>query len=343
MSDSRFFSPRGPFTAAYLAEVTGSSLAGDTEAGWELSDLAALSTATASDVSFLDNAKYMGDLPSSRAGAIVLAPEVADRAPRKSALIVSREPYKAYARIAQMFHPIRTDDIGSISAHAVIDPSAVIGEGCDIAPGVVIEAGARLGRRVRVAANAVIGRSVELGDECAVGAGASLTHCLVGHRVRILPGARIGQEGFGFAIDPAGHIRIPQLGRVIVEDDVEIGANSCIDRGAGPDTVIGHGAMIDNLVQIGHNVVIGPGCVIVAQVGISGSTKLGRGVAIGGQGGVAGHLTLGDGSQVAAQSGIMRDVPAGARMMGYPAITTREFFRQVAWLAKAASGQQKDR
>ena len=251
-------------------------------------------------------------------------------------LIVNASPYKAYARAAQMFHPLDPDDHGEIAPTACIHPAARIGEGCSIGPGAVIEERARIGRNTRVAANAVIAKGVEIGENCSVGAGACLTHCVVGDRVRILPGACIGQEGFGFAMDPAGHVRIPQMGRVLIEDDVEIGANACIDRGAGPDTVIGRGAMIDNLVQIGHNVVVGPGCVIVAQVGISGSTRLGRGVSIGGQAGLAGHLTLGDGCQVAAQSGIMRNVPARARMMGYPAVTTREFFRQVAWLARAA-------
>ncbi len=334
MSDPRFFQPQGPFNAAYLAAVSGATLRGDGEL--LLTDVASLKDALPDKLSFLDNRKYVADLETTGAGAVILAPELAERAPHAKTLLVHAEPYKAYARLAQLFHPLRGNLSTGISSKASVDPAATIGEGCLIEAGAIIAADVKIGERVRIGANTVIERSVEIGDDCSIGACASLTHCLIGKRVRILPGARIGQEGFGFAIDAKGHIRIPQLGRVIVEDDVEIGANTTIDRGAGPDTVVGRGSMIDNLVQIGHNVVIGPGCVIVAQVGISGSSRLEAGVALGGQAGVAGHLTLGRGSQVAAQSGIMRDIKPGERMMGYPAVTARQFFRQLAWIERAA-------
>jgi len=173
-----------------------------------------------------------------------------------------------------------------------------------------------------------------LGEDTEIGAGATLSHCLIGSRVRIYPGVRIGQDGFGFAIDPAGHVPVPQLGRVIIEDDVEIGANVTIDRGAGPDTVIGRGCMIDNLVQIGHNVEVGAGSVIVAQAGISGSTKLGKFVVLAGQAGLAGHLTIGDGARVGAQSGVMRDVPPGEDVVGSPAMPSRQYWRWYAKLMK---------
>ena len=335
MSDPRFFSPRGPFTTAHLAGIAGAELRGDGDVS--LVDVAALADAGSEHLSFLDNRKYSADLETTRAGAVIVAADFAGRAPQGTVLLVHPDPYKAYARLAQAFHPLHEATPESISPLAQIDASAKIGARCVIGPGVVIAENVTLGDDVLIAPNVVIGRAVEIGSGSAVGASASLTHCLIGKRVRILPGARIGQEGFGFAIDAAGHIRIPQLGRVIVEDDVEIGANTTIDRGAGPDTVIGRGSMIDNLVQIGHNVVLGPGCVIVAQVGISGSTRLEAGVALGGQAGVAGHLKLGRGSQVAAQSGVMRDVEPGARMMGYPAVTSRRFFRQLAWMERAAA------
>ena len=261
--------------------------------------------------------------------------------PQSAVLLVHQQPYKAYARLAQMFYPILPTEAGDISPHAMIDPSATIGADCTIDAGAVVGANAKLGDRVRIGSNSVVGPAVEIGTQTSIGTGVSLSNCLIGQRVRILPGVRIGQEGFGFAIDPTGHIRIPQLGRVIVEDDVEIGANSTVDRGAGPDTIIGRGAMIDNLVQIGHNVTIGPGCIIVAQAGIAGSTHIEAGVAIGGQVGVAGHLRIGRGAQIAGQSGVMRNVDAEARMMGYPAVTTREFFRQITWL-KRAMGSNSD-
>ena len=156
----------------------------------------------------------------------------------------------------------------------------------------------------------------------------------MGEGSRLYPGARIGQDGFGFAIDPAGHVKVPQLGRVIIGDHVEIGANSCIDRGAGPDTVIGDGAWIDNLVQIGHNTKIGKGCVIVAQAGISGSTTLEDYVVVAAKAGIAGHLNIGMGTRIAAKSGIMSDLPAGSEVMGYPAVPIKQFMRQVVALKK---------
>jgi UDP-3-O-[3-hydroxymyristoyl] glucosamine N-acyltransferase len=193
-----------------------------------------------------------------------------------------------------------------------------------------------IGARCLIGANSVIGQGSVLGDDVRVGPNVSISHALIGARVRLYPGARIGQDGFGFALDPRGYVKVPQLGRVVIENDVEIGANTTIDRGAGPDTVVGAGTMIDNLVQIGHNVRIGRGCVLVSQVGISGSTRLGDYVMIGGQGGLVGHLTIGHGAQIAAQAGIMRDVAPGERVMGSPAVPFREFFRQVAALQKLA-------
>jgi UDP-3-O-[3-hydroxymyristoyl] glucosamine N-acyltransferase len=209
--------------------------------------------------------------------------------------------------------------------------------------GVVIGAGARIGARCRLRPNAVIGAGVVIGDDCDIGATASVSHCLIGARVMLHPGVRIGQDGYGFAPGPEGHTKVPQLGRVIVEDDVEIGANSTIDRGSGPDTVIGAGSKIDNLVQIGHNVQIGRGCLIVAQVGISGSTQLGDFVVLAGQVGVAGHLKIGSGAVLAAKSGLSRSVPAGETFAGIPARPVREWRRISGALGRMArrGGEEK--
>jgi UDP-3-O-[3-hydroxymyristoyl] glucosamine N-acyltransferase len=182
----------------------------------------------------------------------------------------------------------------------------------------------------------VIGPGVELGDDCRVAANVTLSHCLIGARVVLHPGARIGQPGFGFASDAAGPVKIPQLGRVIIGDDVDIGANTTIDRGSGHDTIIGPGTMIDNLVQIGHNVVIGRGCILAGQVGISGSTKLGDFVMAGGQAGLAGHLNIGTGARIAAQAGLMKDVAAGETVIGAPAVPAIAFWRQVAMIQRLA-------
>jgi UDP-3-O-[3-hydroxymyristoyl] glucosamine N-acyltransferase len=180
----------------------------------------------------------------------------------------------------------------------------------------------------------VIGRNVQIGEHVRVGASATVSHAHIGDHSRLYTGVRIGQDGFGFAIDPRGHVKVPQLGRVIIEGHVEIGANTCIDRGAGPDTVIGQGTWIDNLVQIGHNVRIGRGCIIVSQVGIAGSTVLEDFVAIGGQGGISGHLHIGQGARIAAGSGVIKDIPAGEEQMGYPAQPIRDFMKQVAFMKR---------
>jgi UDP-3-O-[3-hydroxymyristoyl] glucosamine N-acyltransferase len=209
-------------------------------------------------------------------------------------------------------------------------------EDCAVGPFVVIEAGAKIGRGCQIGAGTVIGAAVELGEECRVGAHVALSHCLIGARVVLHPGVRIGQAGFGFAPDSGAPVKVPQLGRVVIGDDVDIGANTTIDRGSGHDTVIGAGTMIDNLVQIGHNVVLGRGCVLAGQVGIAGSTRLGDFVMVGGQAGLAGHLSIDSGARIAAKSGLMRDVAPGETVCGSPAVPIGLFMRQVAALRRLA-------
>jgi UDP-3-O-[3-hydroxymyristoyl] glucosamine N-acyltransferase len=335
MSDPRFFRQGGSLTLAQLAKICGATASEGSDPDSVFVDVASLDAAGPQHVSFLDNRKYIGAFEKSRAGVCVVRPELAARAPKGMVLLLTPNPYRAYARIARSFYPDEPLREG-IAPSAVIDPDARIGAGCEIEAGVVIGAGAEIGERCRIAPNAVIGAGVVVGEATEIGAGASLSHCLIGSHVLIHPGVRIGQRGFGFTMDPEGFIKVPQLGRVIVEDEVEIGANSTIDRGAGPDTVIGKGSMIDNLVQIGHNVEMGEGCVIVSQAGISGSTWLGKRVVLAAQAGLTGHLRIGEGVQIAAQSGVMRDVDAGAKVCGSPAVPIKQFFRQTATLAKLA-------
>jgi UDP-3-O-[3-hydroxymyristoyl] glucosamine N-acyltransferase len=336
MADPRFFSVAGPFTVAELAARIGAEIAGAGERDRIIKDVAPLEGAGPEHVTFLDNRKYLAAFRRTGAGCAIVHPDFAGQAPAGVTLLLTKTPYRGYALAAQAFYP-EPVLAPAVAASAVVDPSARLGEGCRIEHNAVIGAQAELGRRCHIGANAVIGEACVLGDDVRVGANASLSHCIIGARVRLYPGVRIGQDGFGFTLDPEGYVKVPQLGRVIIGDDVEIGANSTIDRGAGPDTVIGAGTMIDNLVQIGHNVQMGRGCVLVAQSGISGSTRLGDYVMIGGQGGLAGHLAVGSGARIAAQAGVMRDVAPGEQVVGAPAVPSREFFRQVAALKRLAA------
>lgn len=333
MADPQFFKKSKSFTLAELAEIAGAEVMDAANADYEVADVAALDQAGENQISFLDNVKYKEQFTHTKAGACIIAPALAELAPDGVKLLVSKHPYKSYAKIAQAFYPDAKPE-GYISDKAFIHESAEIGEGCTIENGVHISEGAVIGAQSWVEAGAYIGPSVQIGTGCRIGVNSTLSHCHIGDYSRIYTGARIGQDGFGFAIDPTGHVKVPQLGRVIVESHVEIGANTTIDRGAGPDTVIGQGTWIDNLVQIGHNVKIGRGCVIVAQVGISGSTVIEDFVAIGGQVGIAGHLNIGQGVRIAAQSGIMRNIEAGQEVMGSPAVPIKQFMKQVAMLKR---------
>jgi len=333
MADARFYKASGPFTLARLAEIAVATIAPGGDLGRIFKDVATLEAAGASDVSFLENRKYLSAFAASRAGACIVRPDMADRAPRGMALLLTPTPYKAYARVARAFYPEPAARSG-IDSSASVDPTAKVAADAWIGPRATIGANAEIGAGCQIGPSAVIGEGVVLGSGTKVGANASVTHALVGERVTIYPGARIGQDGFGFAPDPAGHLKVPQLGRVLIGDDCEIGANTCIDRGAISDTVIGPGCMIDNLVQIGHNVRLGRGCVIVAQVGISGSTRLDDFVVVGGQGGLAGHIHIGQGAQIAAQSGVHRDIAPGEIVGGYPAVPIGEWRRQAAALKR---------
>lgn len=336
MADPRFFRSIGPLAVADLASRLGLSLPGNADPGVMVAGAAPLDAAGPQELSFIDNRKYVDAFARTQAGVVIAAPGVVERAPPTAIVLVSKDPYRDYARAAAFLHPDARPDPG-VDARSVIGEDVQIGDAAHVGANVVIGAGARIGARVVLHPNVVIGPAVEIGDDTEIGANASLSHCLVGARVLIHPGVRIGTRGFGFALGEQGFVKVPQLGRVIIGDDVEIGANSTIDRGAGPDTVIGAGTMIDNLVQIGHNVRVGRGCVIVAQSGIAGSTELGDFVMLGAQGGIAGHLKIGSRARVAAQSGVMRDVAPGETVGGSPAVPQREWLRQSAWLHKNAN------
>jgi len=325
-------------TLTQIAVIAEGKPAPGADGGLVLRDVAPLENAGPGDLSFYENARFAKAFSTTTASACLVKPEDAGMAPEGVALVLCAKPYRAFARVAGAFYP-EAPAVGVRGPGAVIDPAAVVDASADIGPCAVIGAGAEIGPGCRIEGQAVIGSGVVIGAETVVGAGASLSHCLIGARVRIYPGARIGQDGFGFASGPEGHLKIPQLGRVLIEDDVEIGANTTIDRGSGPDTIIRRGCIIDNQVQIGHNVEIGEGCVIIAQCGVAGSSKLGDHVVVAGQAGISGHLRIGAGARIAAQAGVMRDIKRGEEVCGAPAIPIRQFWRQQVKLSKLAEGK----
>jgi UDP-3-O-[3-hydroxymyristoyl] glucosamine N-acyltransferase len=297
--------------------------------------IAPLQNAGPSEISFLTNRKYLDSLGETQAGAVILEPNLTAHVPAATVALASERPVTAWASVARLFHPAEVVKPG-IHVTAVIDPSAQVSPEAEIGPYCVIGARAEIAPGCRIGPLVTIGDGVQVGRDTRIGSHAAVSHCLIGERVFIFPGVRIGQEGFGFDPMPTarGFTTVPQLGRVIIEDDVEIGANSMIDRGSAQDTVIGAGSRLDNGVQIAHNVRLGRCCVIVAQAGISGSTILGDYVTLAGQAGVAGHLHIGQGARVGAQAGVMADVAPRASVVGSPAEPVREFFRQVAFLRR---------
>ncbi|MBI3760134.1 MAG: UDP-3-O-(3-hydroxymyristoyl)glucosamine N-acyltransferase [Deltaproteobacteria bacterium] len=344
MADPRFYDNRGPFTLAGLCAAIGVVPAPGADTAARIHDVASLEGAGPAHLAFCAGGKAaLAALKASSAGFCLTGADVAAAdASGGTVLLTAASPAAAFAAAALCFYP--EQDLPRWPQQAAIDPTAVVGEGVRLAPGVAIGPGAEIGERTRIGPNTVIGRGVAIGRDCEVGSNVTISYAYVGDSVLILSGARIGEPGYGFVSGPQGHRRIPQLGRVIVQDRVEAGANSTIDRGMLGDTVIGEGTKIDNLVQIGHNCRIGRHCLIVAQVGLSGSVELGDFVVLGGQVGVADHVRIGDGARVAARGGIPSgDYPGGQDYGGFPLRPVMEWRREVAALALLAKRRKRDK
>ncbi|MCQ0986865.1 UDP-3-O-(3-hydroxymyristoyl)glucosamine N-acyltransferase [Jiella marina] len=338
MPDTAFF-PRGAgLSLNDVSRLTGCEIGEGTDPDLVVTGIGPLDHAAASDLSFFDNPRYADQLASTRAGCVIVAPKHRHLLPDGLASLVTPQVQGAFAAAGRALHPAAltpqsTYGSTGISPQAAVHPTARLEEDVTIEAFASIGPGVAIGRGTLVASGAVIAANCSVGRNCRIGAQVSLSNALLGDRVILHPGVKIGQDGFGYVPGPAGIEKVVQVGRVIIQDDVEIGANSTIDRGAVRDTVIGEGTKIDNQVQIGHNVTIGRFCIIVAQVGISGSCKIGDGVMIGGQAGISGHVTIGDRAQIAATAGLESDVPPGERWGGIPARPVRQWMREIKVLS----------
>jgi UDP-3-O-[3-hydroxymyristoyl] glucosamine N-acyltransferase len=340
MADSDFFNKIGKLSLEEIAKVSGAEIHLALDRNQAFAGVAPIDSASADEVTFLSNKKYCDDLAKSTAGACIMSKDTISKAPQNMAILLSDNPYAAYAKLASAFYPV-TNYNGKISDKAFISKSSVIGKNCTIEAGAFIGDNAKIGDNCFIASGSYIDKNVKIGSGCIIRSGVTISHSILGDNIILHPGVRLGQDGFGFATDKGVHIKVPQLGRVIIHDDVEIGSNSCVDRGAGPDTIIGKNTKIDNLVQIGHNVQIGKGCIIVSHVGISGSTKLGDYVVVAGQVGIAGHLKIGNMVSIAAQSGVIHDIEDNLKIGGSPAIPIKEWHRQTVAIKKLGKNKGK--
>ena len=335
MADKRFFHNKGPIKLSHIVKLCGVTNDLTNDLDKLVYDVSSLNDANEGHLSFMDNKKLINDFVGSKASFCLVNSKYLEFIPKKMIPLVCTNPYKSFAILAKEFYP-PTLQKSYISKNANISSKSNIGDNSIINSGVYIDSNVSIGSNSFIGSNTSINEGVIIGENTRIESNVTLSHCIIGNNVKILPGVRIGQDGFGFVPDSNGHIDIPQLGRVLVGDDVLIGANTAIDRGSGPDTIIGSGCRIDNLVHIAHNVILGKSCIVAGQVGIAGSTHVGENVMIAGQVGISGHLNIGAGSRFAVRTGIINDVPNNSVYGGFPGTPVRDWHRQTLALRSLA-------
>ena len=350
MTGASFFHPV-EISVSDICAQTGAVLAlsGDVDAPSAeilIASAAPIANATSGSITFLDNPKFVGALAKTKASAVICSERYQNKVPASVAALIHPKPYEAYGKVLALMYPTAmrplpvTGETG-ISPQAYVDETAHLEDDVIVEANAVIGVGVSIGRGSHVLAGAVIGRGVQIGRNCTIGANASVLCALLGDNIIIHNGTQIGQDGFGFAMGPGGHKKIPQIGRVIIQDNVEIGANCAIDRGANSDTIIGEGTKMDNLVHIAHNCVIGRHCLLIGMCGMAGSVILEDYVVVAAQAGIVGHLTIGMGAQIGGGSGVFNNIPAGEKVMGYPAVSAKMWMREAARTRLAAKNNSK--
>jgi UDP-3-O-[3-hydroxymyristoyl] glucosamine N-acyltransferase len=335
MAQPLFFKPPPPATLSAIAAATKAHLVDPSRSEQIIKGLASLDEAGPMHLAFFDNLKYADQLAATKAGAVLVSPRFEASVPPHVVVLRASQPFRAFVQLAREMHgdalrPQSWFGCEGIAPSAIIDPTARLEDGVIVEPLAVIGAEVEIGAGTVVGAGAVIGAHVKIGRDCNVGARSAIQCALIGNNVLIHPGCSIGQDGYGFIFfGPDGHLKVPQTGRVLIQNDVEIGAGTTIDRGSLRDTVIGEGTKVDNQVQIGHNVTIGRHCLLAAQIGLAGSLTIGDNVALGAKVGINNHLKIGDGAQVTAMSAVKDDIPPNGRWGGHFAKPTKQWFREI--------------
>lgn len=335
MMDNRFFKKKDYILFGDVCELLGIKMPNDRSAEKKITNIARLDNATSSDITFFHNVKYAEDLAKTQAFACVISKKNSHLLPKTTVALIADEPYYALAILLKTFYSIKGDcKRAHISSSANISLNAQIGDNCHIADNVIISDGAVIGQGTFIGSNVTILDGVEIGENSHIEPNVTIGFAIIGKNAYIKTGARIGQQGFGFHVSKSGITDVMQIGKVVIGDDVQIGANCTVDRGSMNDTVIGSHSRLDNLVHVAHNVEIGEYCVIAAQTGIAGSTKIGNQCFFGGQVGIAGHLVIGNNVTIAAQSGVMRNIETGSKVAGSPATSVLNWHKQTVALQK---------